>query len=75
MPGMQGSELAARLGSTHPETRVLFMSGYPQPMLGPKGAVGLDLDLLDKPFTEAILVGRVQQALAKRLKSDIRQGT
>jgi hypothetical protein len=69
MPGIQGPELVTRLRTSHPETRVLFMSGYAEPMLGPSGALGTGLDLLDKPFTEPILIDRVQQALAKRDES------
>ena len=74
MPGIQGPELASRLQSSRPETRVLYMSGYAEPMLGPAGTLGAGFDLLDKPFTEAVLVDRVQQALAKRDEDGIRTG-
>ena len=30
MPGMKGTELTARLRTEKPETRILYMSGYPE---------------------------------------------
>jgi PAS domain S-box-containing protein len=65
MPRMQGSELAPRLVESRPDLRVLYMSGFAQPGLGP-GAVPPEVALLDKPFTEPTLLARVRQALEAR---------
>ncbi|HEY6888002.1 MAG TPA: ATP-binding protein [Solirubrobacter sp.] len=58
MPGMLGKEVAERLTAARPNVRVLFMSGYAQPM------VGLTGEIIDKPFTEAALLERLRSLLA-----------
>ncbi len=63
MPHMQGPELASRVAESHPEIRVLYMSGYAQPMLGEGGILGEGILLLEKPFTEPVLLAKVEQAL------------
>ena len=63
MPLMLGSELAPRLVETRPDLRVLYMSGFAQPSLGPAGALAADVALLDKPFTEPALLARVRKVL------------
>ena len=63
MPHMQGPELARHVTALHPEIRVLFMSGYPQPMLGDGGILGEGILLVEKPFTEPVLLAKVEEAL------------
>ena len=63
MPHMLGTELARRVTALHPEIRVLFMSGYPQPMLGDGGILGEGILLVEKPFTEPVLLAKVEEAL------------
>jgi CheY-like chemotaxis protein len=63
MPGMLGPEVPARVRAVHPSVPVLFMSGYAQPILDAQGMAGRDIDLVEKPFTEAILLARVRQAM------------
>jgi signal transduction histidine kinase/ActR/RegA family two-component response regulator len=63
MPQMNGGELAARIVAIHPETHVLYMSGYAQespikPSLNLKDCV-----FLSKPFTPETLADRVREAL------------
>jgi signal transduction histidine kinase/CheY-like chemotaxis protein len=60
MPGMLGKEVAERLTAQRPGVRVLFMSGYAQPV------VGLTGELIDKPFTEAALLDRLRSLLTSR---------
>jgi hypothetical protein len=62
MPHMQGTELAAHVAARWPEVRVLFMSGYAQPMV-PPGVLGKNIELLEKPFTEASLLAKVRQVM------------
>ena len=58
MPEMLGKEVAERVSALRPGIRVLFMSGYAQPVLD-------DLpQVLDKPFTEAALLTRLRALLA-----------
>ena len=57
MPGLTGPELVDRLRSHRPELRVLFMTGHtthPDDLSGP---------VLAKPFTQAVLLTAVRQAL------------
>ena len=49
MPHMPGNELARRLTEIRPTTRVLYMSGYAEPMLA--NGTSTQVRLLDKPFT------------------------
>jgi two-component system, cell cycle sensor histidine kinase and response regulator CckA len=63
MPGMLGKELAERLVDVRPETRVLYMSGYAQPVLASQGTLEPGVALLEKPFTAADLLSAVRKRL------------
>jgi PAS domain S-box-containing protein len=63
MPLMQGRELAQQIEAMQPGVRVLFMSGYAQPILGAGGALDDGVLLLEKPFTEPALLAKVEEAL------------
>jgi len=63
MPHMLGSELAVRIRELRPEIRVLYMSGYAQPVLASQGTLDLGVTLVEKPFSEAILLRRVREVL------------
>jgi CheY-like chemotaxis protein len=64
MPGMLGRVLAERLLRTRPATRVLFMSGYAQPVLTSNGILDPGVHLLEKPFTGLDLLHAVGEQLA-----------
>jgi PAS domain S-box-containing protein len=63
MPGMSGPDLALRVTESHPETKVVYMSGYTGELL--TGNHGLDsgIVVLEKPFTRAALLKAVHAAL------------
>ena len=63
MPGMLGKELAEKLVGIRPDTRVLYMSGYAQPVLASQGTLDPGVVLLEKPFTAADLLGAVRDRL------------
>jgi two-component system, cell cycle sensor histidine kinase and response regulator CckA len=63
MPGMLGKELAERLVRIRPDTRVLYMSGYAQPVLASQGTLDPGVALLEKPFTADDLLGAVRRRL------------
>ncbi|HYL52804.1 MAG TPA: PAS domain S-box protein [Acidimicrobiia bacterium] len=63
MPGMQGKELAEEALRHRPGLRVLYMSGYAQPILASQGTLDPGVVLLEKPFTEQSLLGRVREVL------------
>ena len=63
LPGMLGSEVADRVRALRPGLAALFMTGYAQQVLDFHGLDPADLDIVQKPFTEAALVARVRRAL------------
>lgn len=67
MPEMLGNEVARRVHAIRPALPVLYMSGYAQPILDTHGAFAGQIDLLEKPFTEATLLTRVRRAIDCRL--------
>jgi len=63
MPGMSGRELVDELRSTHPEAKVLYMSGYTGDVLRQHGIRVTGDSLLQKPFSPDGLVERVRRTL------------
>jgi two-component system cell cycle sensor histidine kinase/response regulator CckA len=63
MPEMLGNEVASRVHAVRPALAVLYMSGYAQPILDTHGAFASQIDLLEKPFSEATLLTRVRRAI------------
>ena len=63
MPLMGGRELADRLSKIHPETKVLFTSGYAGDQLGDVRMRDEGADFLPKPYTMNSLVSKVRLLL------------
>jgi PAS domain S-box-containing protein len=63
MPGMSGGELANEIKQIHPETRILFMSGYTSNAIVHRGVLDEELSLLTKPFTRSGLTQKVREML------------
>ena len=68
MPQMNGGELAARIVAIHPETKVLYMSGYARESQFSRGAELENSVFLGKPFTPRALAERVREALGQRTR-------
>jgi two-component system cell cycle sensor histidine kinase/response regulator CckA len=66
MPGMNGRELSARLCASHPQTRVLYLSGYTEDAIVHEGVVDRDTAFLQKPFTLQMLSRKVREVLGDR---------
>jgi len=66
MPGMMGKELADEVRGLHPDTAVLFMSGYARPVLAEQGTLEEGVELVEKPFSEHQLLVKVRQVLDLR---------
>ncbi len=66
MPGMDGGEVARRVRALRPGVRILFMSGYAQPVLG--STLNKDIFLLEKPYTLHSLLEKVRRALDATLE-------
>jgi len=67
MPKMHGKDLADAIVTTRPGIRVLFMSGYAEPMLGKSGVLDASIRLLEKPFNGPTLLAKVREAFAGAL--------
>ena len=65
MPEMSGPALAARLTALRPETKVLFMSGYPGDSLQREGVLNAQAAYLAKPFTPRALADKVRETLGR----------
>jgi two-component system, cell cycle sensor histidine kinase and response regulator CckA len=63
MPGMLGKELADRMLARDPTLRVLFMSGYAQPVLASRGTLDPGVTLIEKPFAKAELLSAIRHRL------------
>jgi PAS domain S-box-containing protein len=63
MPGFSGSVLARKLAPFHPETKVLYASGYDDDSVVHLGVRGLNYAFLEKPFTRDQLLGKVRELL------------
>ena len=63
MPGISGLVLAARIGETHPEMRVIFTTGYTDDALLRNG-INTDVErFLAKPYTKEALLDAVRTVL------------
>jgi len=63
MPVMMGNEVAERVRRLRPETPVLYMSGYAQPVLTENGTLPEGVAIVEKPFTRQDLLDRVHTRL------------
>ena len=63
MPQMSGRELAEHLAPLHPETKVLYMSGYADHAVVQHGLLDPGTVFLQKPFTPDALTLKVREVL------------
>jgi CheY-like chemotaxis protein len=63
MPGMSGRQVAEHLAARHPETRVLFLSGYTDDAVVRHGIIEGEAAFLQKPFNPASLTAKVREVL------------
>jgi PAS domain S-box-containing protein len=64
MPIMRGPELVLRVLRRHPETRVLYISGYSDDALVQEGVSGKGAAFLQKPFSPDRLAAKVKELLS-----------
>jgi CheY-like chemotaxis protein len=63
MPGMSGRQLAEALLTRRPGLAVLYVSGYPDDVLGPHGVRLEGVHFLQKPYTLTSLGKKVREVL------------
>jgi PAS domain S-box-containing protein len=65
MPQMAGPQVAEQLLKQRPETRVLLMSGFAQPILDSGGHLQEGVALIEKPFAGPQLLTRIAEILGR----------
>ena len=63
MPGLSGRDLAVRLATLRPETRVIYMSGYTDDAITRHGVLEPGFVFVQKPFTPDRLARAVREVL------------
>jgi PAS domain S-box-containing protein len=63
LPGMGGSEIAARILEIHPEAKILFTSGYTDDVIVRRGLMERGAAFLEKPFTPNMLARKIREVL------------
>jgi two-component system cell cycle sensor histidine kinase/response regulator CckA len=66
MPRMKGTELAERMQLERPSLAVLYISGYADGAILPRGSLPSDIKFLPKPFAVEDLVRKVRDLLVAR---------
>ena len=74
MPRLSGSRLTAALASIRPETRVLYISGYPEDAIAHHGVLEPRHRFLQKPFPPGVLLAAVREVLEIQEQNAGRQG-
>ncbi len=63
MPGMNGRDLANTVRMLHPEIRIVYMSGYAEPVLSGHGLHASERNFIAKPFALPALAAKVREAI------------
>jgi PAS domain S-box-containing protein len=75
MPGMTGTELAEKIRTRAPQTKIIFMSGYTEDEIIRRGLLTSQVAFIEKPFSPAQLLKVIDQALKKNGKHEAPAGS
>src|SRR5579859_406760 len=65
MPEMSGPELARRMTTLHPETKIIFTSGYTNDAITRQGVLNPSIAFIQKPYRPKALARKIQEVLAE----------
>lgn len=65
MPQMAGTQLAKEMQELRPSLRVVFMSGFAQPILDSSELLEDGVELIDKPFSAPELLMKIEEVLRR----------
>jgi two-component system, cell cycle sensor histidine kinase and response regulator CckA len=63
MPRMDGPALVRRMRETHPDMKVIFISGYTEDAFRKRLDTDTEIHFLPKPFSLKQLAGKVKEVL------------
>ena len=63
MPGLSGPDFVKRLKESRPRTKVLYMTGYPPEARHARGTQPMGHAVLEKPFTQQMLLTEIRAVL------------
>lgn len=63
MPEKNGPEVVQEIRTTHPESRVLYMSGYSEEVIHERGLLPPGSHFIEKTFTTDTLLRKVEEIL------------
>jgi FixJ family two-component response regulator len=63
MRHMSGPELVERLSVSHPNLKVVYMSGYTGELIAEREVLKRGITLLEKPFSRSVLLNTIHNAL------------
>ena len=66
MPGISGRVVAQELNKIHPETRIMYMSGYSDGAVLENAAIDESSTLLQKPFHLDALSAKIREVLGEQ---------
>jgi PAS domain S-box-containing protein len=64
MPGMNGRQLAEQVLAKHPQTKVLYMSGYTDDIIVRHGVLDGKVSFIGKPYTLEQLASKLREVLS-----------
>ena len=66
MPSINGPEAFRQIAAFHPETKVLYVSGYPGSTITIRGILKEGIQFVQKPFSKQTLLEKVQESIGPR---------
>ncbi len=60
MPEMYGPDMVKQIQQTHPDTHIIYMSGYTQGALSSQNLLEAEANLISKPFTSITVLSKIR---------------